>query len=195
MGLLAGWLAFRPGEGWTQNIRLFLATGVLGGFTTFSAFSLDAVLLWERGATGATIAYVAGSVALSILGLIGGLQLIQEPGVERSAKRRRATRLRPGRAGRSPAAPVIGRGPAARRAARRQAEAGRQGWRARRPIVRRARRGERAKSRQVASAKRFRRGAKPFARRPNAFTNQFAGRTPSRARRGRRENAPQIFRR
>ena len=77
MGLLAGWLALKAGEGWTQNARLFLATGVLGGFTTFSAFSLDAVLLWERGATGATIAYVAGSVAASILGLIGGLQLVR----------------------------------------------------------------------------------------------------------------------
>ena len=49
MGLLVGWLAFRAGAGWTQPARLFLATGFLGGFTTFSAFSLDAALLWERG--------------------------------------------------------------------------------------------------------------------------------------------------
>ena len=47
MGLLAGWFAFR-GEG-GQLLRLFLATGILGGFTTFSAFSIDAALLWERG--------------------------------------------------------------------------------------------------------------------------------------------------
>jgi CrcB protein len=51
MGLLAGWLAFRGDA--PQHWRLFLATGVLGGYTTFSAFSLDAVLLWERGAWGA----------------------------------------------------------------------------------------------------------------------------------------------
>ena len=47
MGVVAGWLAFRGDSG--QDFRLFLTTGVLGGFTTFSAFSLDAVLLWERG--------------------------------------------------------------------------------------------------------------------------------------------------
>src|SRR3712207_5562160 len=52
MGALAAWLAFRAGKGWGQNLRLFLATGILGGFTTFSAFSLDAVLLWERGEAG-----------------------------------------------------------------------------------------------------------------------------------------------
>ena len=42
MGLLAGYLAFQASEGWSQTVRLFLATGVLGGFTTFSTFSLDA---------------------------------------------------------------------------------------------------------------------------------------------------------
>ena len=50
-------------------MRLFLATGLLGGFTTFSAFSLDAVVLWERGEAGAAAAYVLASVALSIGGL------------------------------------------------------------------------------------------------------------------------------
>ena len=48
MGLLAGYFAFRPGIG--QHARLFLTTGILGGFTTFSAFSLDTVLLVERHA-------------------------------------------------------------------------------------------------------------------------------------------------
>ena len=48
MGLLAGYFALRYAGG-GQNLRLFLTTGILGGFTTFSAFSLDAVLLWERG--------------------------------------------------------------------------------------------------------------------------------------------------
>lgn len=73
MGLVAGWIAFREAEGWSQPIRLFLMTGILGGFTTFSAFSLDAALLWERGEGGLALAYVAGSVVLSIAGLALGL--------------------------------------------------------------------------------------------------------------------------
>ena len=73
MGALAGWLAFKAGEGWSQPLRLFLTTGILGGFTTFSAFSLDAVLLWERGQLGIAGAYVAASVLLSIAGLVAGL--------------------------------------------------------------------------------------------------------------------------
>jgi CrcB protein len=77
MGVLAGWLAFRAGEGWSQSARLFLGTGILGGFTTFSAFSLDAVLLWERGATGLAAAYVAASVVLSIAGLAAGLAAVR----------------------------------------------------------------------------------------------------------------------
>lgn len=77
MGALAGWLALKAGEGWTQPVRLFLATGILGGFTTFSAFSLDAMLLWERGQSGAAAAYVAGSVALSLAALAGGLYLVR----------------------------------------------------------------------------------------------------------------------
>lgn len=77
MGLLAGWLALKAGEAWSQDVRLFLATGVLGGFTTFSAFSLDAALLWERGAPGLAAAYVAASVALSLGALAGGLALVR----------------------------------------------------------------------------------------------------------------------
>ena len=50
-------------------------TGLLGGFTTFSAFSLEAVNLWERGATGHAALYVAASVGFSIAGLIAGLAL------------------------------------------------------------------------------------------------------------------------
>jgi CrcB protein len=46
MGLLAGYFAFRANA--SQELRLFLTTGLLGGYTTFSAFSLDAMLLWER---------------------------------------------------------------------------------------------------------------------------------------------------
>ena len=75
MGALAGWLAFKAGEGWSQPVRLLLATGILGGFTTFSAFSLDAVLLWERGEAALAASYVGASVGLSIAGLVTGLAL------------------------------------------------------------------------------------------------------------------------
>ncbi len=50
----------------------FLVTGVLGGFTTFSAFSLDAVTLWQRGAV-LSVAYVGASVALSLMALVAGM--------------------------------------------------------------------------------------------------------------------------
>lgn len=75
MGLLAGWLLLK-GIG-DQPLRLFLATGVLGGFTTFSAFSLDAALMWERGELGAFAAYVGASVVLSIAGLFLGLAAVR----------------------------------------------------------------------------------------------------------------------
>jgi fluoride exporter len=71
IGLLAGWFAFRGDA--SQPLRLFLTTGILGGFTTFSAFSLDAALLYERGALWSFAGYVIGSVALSILALFAGL--------------------------------------------------------------------------------------------------------------------------
>jgi len=75
MGLIAGYLAFK-GEA-SQPWRLFLMTGILGGYTTFSAFSLDAGLLYERGELGLAAAYVLGSVALSIAGLFAGLALVR----------------------------------------------------------------------------------------------------------------------
>ena len=64
MGLLISFLAEGPPA--SQTVRLFLATGVLGGFTTFSAFSLDALTLWERGQPGLAAAYVLGSLLLSL---------------------------------------------------------------------------------------------------------------------------------
>ena len=73
MGLLAGYFASRAGI--PQHVRLFLTTGVLGGFTTFSAFSLDAVLLIERHAYWSAAAYVLGSVILSLAALFAGLSL------------------------------------------------------------------------------------------------------------------------
>jgi CrcB protein len=78
MGLLAGYFLFRPGIG--QHMRLFLATGVLGGFTTFSAFSLDAALLIERHAFAMAAAYVAGSVAASLSALFFGLAVFRSAG-------------------------------------------------------------------------------------------------------------------
>jgi CrcB protein len=74
MGLLAGWLARRAGPGSTE-LRLFLATGILGGFTTFSAFSLDLVSLWERGALLPAALYAFASVAMSVAALFLGLSL------------------------------------------------------------------------------------------------------------------------
>jgi CrcB protein len=76
MGLLAGWFAFR-GEGDGQSLRFFLATGLLGGFTTFSTFSLDAALFWERGQLWGMACYVVGSVVAGIISLFGGLALIR----------------------------------------------------------------------------------------------------------------------
>jgi CrcB protein len=75
MGLIAGYLAFRGDA--SQPWRLFLMTGVLGGYTTFSAFSLDAGLLYERGQAGLAAAYVVGSVILAIAGLFAGLTLVR----------------------------------------------------------------------------------------------------------------------
>lgn len=75
MGLAAGIFALRAGL--PQPARLFLMTGVLGGYTTFSAFSLDAATLWERGRPGLAALYVTASVALSIAGLFAGLALVR----------------------------------------------------------------------------------------------------------------------
>src|SRR3954451_18851927 len=75
MGLIAGYLAFRGDA--SQHWRLFLMTGILGGYTTFSAFSLDAGLLYERGALGLAALYVFASVILSIAGLFAGLALVR----------------------------------------------------------------------------------------------------------------------
>jgi CrcB protein len=76
MGVVVAWLAFKA-EGTTQDWRLFLTTGVLGGYTTFSAFSLETALLYERGELGLAALYVAASVALAITGLFAGLFLVR----------------------------------------------------------------------------------------------------------------------
>ena len=72
IGLLAGLFgSLETG----QNARLFLITGVLGGFTTFSAFSLDALTLWERGAQLQAGFYVGGSVIASLIATVAGLMI------------------------------------------------------------------------------------------------------------------------
>lgn len=77
MGLIAGWLAFKAQMSWSQDMRLFLTTGVLGGYTTFSAFSLDFATLWERGAHSLAIAYVLASVVLSLAAVFLGLAIVR----------------------------------------------------------------------------------------------------------------------
>ena len=77
MGLVAGWLAFRAHEGLGRNVQLFVATGVLGGYTTFSTFSLDAIKLIEREQIGLAALYVGGSVLLGIGGLWAALSLMR----------------------------------------------------------------------------------------------------------------------
>jgi len=75
MRVLIAIFAFKGGG--TQHWRLFLTTGILGGFTTFSAYSLDAVLLWERHEHLLAALYVGGSVVLAIAGLVLGLWIMR----------------------------------------------------------------------------------------------------------------------
>src|SRR3981081_2173840 len=75
MGLIAVYFALM-GEV-LQPWLLFLMSGILGGYTTFSAFSLDAAMLYERGELGLAALYVLGSVVLSIAGLFSGLALVR----------------------------------------------------------------------------------------------------------------------
>ncbi|MBS7554689.1 fluoride efflux transporter CrcB [Ancylobacter dichloromethanicus] len=77
IGLVAGWLTFMASGGWTVHARAFLMTGILGGFTTFSTFSLDTALLVERGEMGLAVLYVGVSVLLALVGVFGGLALMR----------------------------------------------------------------------------------------------------------------------
>jgi CrcB protein len=74
MGALVIWLARRGG----QHLAPFLMTGVLGGFTTFSAYSLDVATLWERGEVVQAAGYAVGSVVLSVGALFAAMWLFRE---------------------------------------------------------------------------------------------------------------------
>ncbi len=74
MGVLVGWLARQGGS---EATRLLLGVGLLGGFTTFSAFSLDVVVMVQRGDWGSAAAYIALSVVGSVAALLLGLQLMR----------------------------------------------------------------------------------------------------------------------
>ena len=76
MGLFIGWLA-RTTPAWQADARLFVAVGVLGGFTTLSSFSLDTVVLLERGEIGQAALYVGGSVIVSVAALFVGLLVMR----------------------------------------------------------------------------------------------------------------------
>jgi fluoride exporter len=75
MGLLVGYFAFKGDV--PQPLRLFLTTGILGGYTTFSAFSLDTILLYERGELGLAALYIILSVGLSVGGLLLALVVVR----------------------------------------------------------------------------------------------------------------------
>ncbi len=75
MGVLLEIMALRLNV--SPETRAFLTVGILGAFTTFSTFSLDVFVLYERGAIVSMVLYVAASVVLSVLGLVAGLQLFR----------------------------------------------------------------------------------------------------------------------
>ncbi len=75
IGILAG--CFTHFASWSQELRLFLVVGILGGFTTFSSFSLDTILLFEKGAALQASLYVAASFVVSLAATLGGLWMIR----------------------------------------------------------------------------------------------------------------------
>ncbi|MEO9968672.1 MAG: fluoride efflux transporter CrcB [Hyphomonadaceae bacterium] len=77
MGVLFGWLALKAGEG-SEQARLLIGTGLLGGFTTFSAFSLEAANMMRAGDMGQAAGYVFVSVVLGVGALFVGLALAQK---------------------------------------------------------------------------------------------------------------------
>lgn len=76
IGVLAEWFALQSQA--STNLRLFLITGILGGFTTFSAFSLEIGLLHERGATAAAIGYAVLSVLCGVAAMFAGMFAVRQ---------------------------------------------------------------------------------------------------------------------
>lgn len=76
MGLLVGWMAFKVTGG--ENLRLFLGVGVLGGFTTFSSFSIEALQMMERKAYITAFGYISGSVICAIFAVFIGLMIARK---------------------------------------------------------------------------------------------------------------------
>ena len=76
MGLLVAYISWKGAA--NDALRVFLATGVLGGFTTFSAFSLDFAVLMERRELASAFAYLFGNVGLSLVGIFAGLAIMRE---------------------------------------------------------------------------------------------------------------------
>jgi len=76
IGLLAGWVEVRPGWG-SDNLRLFLFVGLLGGFTTFSAFGLDTIELLNEHSIGAAVLNVMVQVVVGLLCVWAGLELVR----------------------------------------------------------------------------------------------------------------------
>lgn len=73
MGALIAWLARHDATGGGEPWRLLLGVGLLGGFTTFSSFSMETVLLWQRGEAGLALIYIVASLVLGLAGLVAGL--------------------------------------------------------------------------------------------------------------------------
>ncbi len=76
MGLVMGFILRNPGE--SERLRLLLATGVLGGFTTFSSFSLETVQMLERRDYGSALLYAGLSVVLSVCAVALGLFIVRK---------------------------------------------------------------------------------------------------------------------
>jgi len=76
MGILVGWLSSKVND--VSNLMLFLGVGLLGGFTTFSAFSLEAFTMYEKKDYGLLISYISSSILFSLVALIIGLILARK---------------------------------------------------------------------------------------------------------------------
>ena len=75
--VIAALVKIDPPQAWVTDVRLFVAVGLLGGFTTFSSFSADVAALWERASYAECAMYMAPSVVLSIVALFLGLYLVR----------------------------------------------------------------------------------------------------------------------